>query len=187
MAFNPVREKHMSDINILQNEFPEWIYLPIAQQHPDLPLLRLNNKSRELPAAEPIVQSGDFAPSSHYRFWTDGACSNPTNKDARLSTWAVVVDSTTSSFERENLVQSITSIDASPDVLQCHMLGNTPGEQSAARAELCAVIQAGASAQTTNPDATSDIFTDASYVISTVEALERVNSIEKPIKLPTRI
>ena len=181
-AFHIIREKHKHVIEILQNEYPEWVYLPIAQQHPDIQLLRLTNESRQLPEGQPISNIENQTDTPHFRFWTDGACSNPTQTEARLSTWAVVVDNTVTLEQRANIVQSINSVDSSLDTLQCHMLGNTPGSQTAARAELCAVIQACVSAQATDPNATSDIFTDASYVVKTINSFEQNLCIEKPHK-----
>ena len=183
-AFQEVRDKNDYAVNLLTHEFPDWIYLPIAKQHSDIQLLRMIHESRQLPAGQCIeLNSRQFA-SPHFRFWTDGACSNPTQPEARLSTWAVAADNTMSPHERENIVHATTDIHCPMDVLQCHMLGNTPGDQSAARAELCAIIQACKSAQQTNPEATADMFTDASYVVSTIGSFADNTSIAKPHKQP---
>ena len=73
-----------------QNE--DWQYLPLVTKHPFAQMLRICLTAFQLPEALPHTD----VPMKHHRYFTDGACINPTFSDARISSWAVIRDMTCS-------------------------------------------------------------------------------------------
>ena len=115
------------------------MYLPIAHEHEDVPLLRLIQNTRTFPQVSEAVVSGN---STHLTFWTDGACKYPTDKQARMSAWAVIQDTCDDNDTRESFAENIQNLEVSQVGLRCAATGLTAGKQSAGRAELSAIVAA---------------------------------------------
>lgn len=114
---------------------------------------------------------------SHLRFYTDGACSNPTIPHLRVSSWSIVCDFTCAEAQRISVAQALSDLHMQNQWLQCVLTGITSGFQSAARGELTAVVE---TCKLANGVATCEqvtIVTDAQYVINVV-AIIRLGLVE---------
>ena len=172
-ALADVRSIHPEAIGILQNDRPQWIYHVLAQKYPQSDVIL-----RVLSSIPPVRNDDVELPSfSHLRFYTDGACSNPTIPHLRVSSWSIVCDFTCDEAQRISVAQALSDLHMQNQWLQCVLTGITSGFQSAARGELTAVVE---TCKLANGVATCEqvtIVTDAQYVINVV-AIIRLGLVE---------
>jgi ribonuclease HI len=110
------------------------------------------------------------------RFFTDGACENPTNPFFRRSAWAIILDLSKSAEHRSAILQQSASQMEFTNLFQCLGTGLTIGKQSIDRAELTAVVTACRwSVHVARCRAT--LFTDSQYVINVVNKIRRFGSV----------
>ena len=163
-----IRENHQKACNILTHDRPQWIYNPIARlcDHEDV--------LRQLVGAIPQnFSSCEVQPNnSHLRFYTDGACNNPTEESIRIAGWAVVCDSSPNVSTREQSCAMFTSHEYRTPFLTCVATGLVSGSQSAARGELTAFVTACKSAVDSEDCISAEIYTDAQYILNTVALIE---------------
>ena len=165
--FEELRSKHKEAVEILSHKRPDWVYHPIAHESPDIPLF--SGIHDNLQQVEPAVVSAQD--KTHHRYYTDGACSDPTNINCRRSGWAVIQDITDHNKQREDLAAMCSPERWQVPKLQCLVTGLTHGNQSAARAELCALLEATRHAVNSENCITAEFIVDAQYVINVVGKL----------------
>ena len=167
-----IRQLHPDAVAILAHHKKDWRYHPITclptdyehvQQcittttfNPDLPDLNLGGQS--------------------VRFFTDGACENPTNPFFRRSAWAIILDLSKSAEHRSAILQQSASQMEFKNLFQCLGTGLTTGKQSIDRAELTAVVTACRwSVHVARCRAT--LFTDSQYVINVVNKIRKFGPV----------
>ena len=172
-----IRNKHPEALHTLKEICPEWIYLPLARQHRDVELLRTIFQARKIP--EPITLHNTYRQGlQHYRCFTDGSCILPTDQTCRRSSWAVIQDIAESDDQRKSQTCNIQTLTESLHVpnLQCVRVSLTHGAQSAARAELCAIVYATQCVCFTNPQASGEFHTDSQYVCDVISVVSTVST-----------
>ena len=174
-----IRDKHPKAIETLCSCRPGWVYLPIAHEHEDVPLLRLIQNTRTFPQVSEAVVSDN---SSHLTFWTDGACKYPTDKQARMSAWAVIQDTCDNDDTRESFAENIQNLEVSQVGLRCAATGLTAGKQPAGRSELSAIVAACKISKQTGEHVTMDVHTDAQYACNVVANIVQPSYGYKPHK-----
>lgn len=177
-----IRDKHPNAVETLGVRRPGWVYLPIAHEHKDVPLLRLIQNTRAFPQVPEATLQDDPDNGSHLTFWTDGACKYPTDKQARMSAWAVIQDTCENDNKREALAGGIKNLEVSQVGLRCAATGLTAGKQSASRAELSAIVAACTIAKQTGDHVTMEVHTDAQYACNVVANIVQPSIMHKPHK-----
>ena len=163
-ALTDVRTAHPEAVEILSKDRPQWIYNLLAQKSP-----YIYGIHKILSSLPPVSHSDVEIPNfSHLRFYTDGACSNPTIPHLRVSSWSVVCDMTPDEAFRVQVAQTISDHVVQTQWMQCVPTGITSGFQSAARGELMAVVETCKLANKVETCRHVTIVTDAQYVINVV-------------------
>ena len=167
-----VRSDHTSACNVLVHERPEWIYLPIPRQCEHVVLLRAFLKTVKEP--EPKLPQGE---RPFRRFFTDGGTRQPKSPLARIATWSVVEDVSTSDEQQKGVLDFLFVDKPKFPLFQVTDVGIVPGEQTVARAELFAVVIAAEKADRSQPLVPTEFVTDASYVCHIIR-LMRLGLVE---------
>ena len=166
--FEAIRSEHKEAIHILEVSRPNWLYHPIATQARETPLIK--DVLQNIPA---VVTPDDVGHSmKHHRYYTDGACENPTCLDIRRSAWAVVQDVSRCTSEREREAANVSLTTWQVPHFHTIVTGFTHGTQSPARAELLALTHACRHAVASRECESAEICVDAQYVINVVKKLE---------------
>ena len=167
-AIEHIRHKHRDAIDVLTDQRPQWIYHPIAQLSEKQILLR-----RFLEAIPDGTHSCEVScTTSHLRFYTDGACHNPTDEHIRVAGWAVVCDSSPNVTSREEAFAWFTPDEYRNPFLTCIATGLVSGSQSAARGELSAFVTACKTAVANTDCLSAEIYTDAQYILNLIALIE---------------
>ena len=167
-AVEHIRHQHQDALDVLINHRPQWIYHPIAQLSDKQAVLH-----RSLEAIPDGTQPCEVPNStSHLRFYTDGACHNPTDENIRVAGWAVVCDSSPSTVSREEACAWLTPDEFRTPFLTCIATGLVSGPQSAARGELSAFVTACKTAVADINCISAEIYTDAQYILNLIAIIE---------------
>ena len=169
--FQKVRMRHQGALKVLSEDFPSWIWLPIAYEHNDAPFLRtvMQNKphiSQNNPAQWGFPQSGVI------HVYTDGSCVNSNDRDSRRAGFSVVVDLAENDDERAVLLEKYANTGVVPEVFRILTTAHVSGNQTPARGELSAVAHFLRSIETFNLSEIRCVFhSDASYVLNVIEKI----------------
>ena len=171
--FREIRDKHQTAIRLLQSTRQDWVYLPIARSFQDKSFIKtLNNSRKSLDPNVFELQMPDDLQHPTLRFYTDGSCINPMQEDAKLAGWAVIQDCSINEDDREEIIMATKHIKSNIPKMQCVATGVVTGKQTAARAELTAVLFATELSCLKHPQHNVEIFTDAQYVCNVIDAIE---------------
>ena len=169
-AWVDIRAKHQDAVDLLRGMRSDWIYLPFARKHENVDLLQTIFNTRLVP--EPIVLEKIRLGEDrvHFRMFTDGACVMPTDRTCRRASWAVIQDIACDHHQRSIQGHSIRHLNDNTCVpnLRCTAVSLLHGQQTAARAELMAIVYAIRCVCLTDAGATADITTDSQYVVQTI-------------------
>ena len=163
-----IREDFASACDILKNQRPEWVYLPIPRQHEMCLLLRAYLKLIKPPII-PMPVHGD---GQELRFFTDGGAINPTSGWARIATWSVVQDISVSQDQRFDVSGYFLGPQPKFPCFKVAALGVVHGEQTVSRGELLALVTAARIACKHEPPMLTEFVTDASYVCNIVRLVK---------------
>ena len=163
-AVEHIRAKHQKAVAILTDVRPQWIYHPIAHTSEKQSFLR-----QFLQAIPDGTLPGDVScTNTHLRFYTDGACQNPTDENIRIASWAVVCDTSPNPACREETCTWFTPEKYESPFMSCIRAGIVSGTQTAARGELSAFVMACKTAVQSHTCLTAEIFTDAQYILNLI-------------------
>ena len=171
-SFQDIRDQFPDAVGILEGERPEWSYLPIPRASPQAELCHLlfHNFPKH---DDPTPFSYEEVPS-WVTFYTDGGAIHPQIPDARISSWAVVQDMSTGLSDRKAVADYAFGPSPKLPLFKTVAVGLTPGPQSAARAELYAILVAIKTALKI-PSLPHVLFvTDASYVCSIIKKIVKL-------------
>ena len=166
-ATRQCREAHPDACLTLTNN-ENWQYLPIVVKHEHVRQFQQCIQAIQLPEAE---LHGD-RPMKFHRYFTDGACINPTVADARISSWAIVRDMAIDGDHALAMTQLALESQSMCPLLQVAMMGITSGRQTISRGELTAFTLAVESAILDCEMEATEIVTDSQYVINVVHFFE---------------
>ena len=166
--FRDLRIQHSEAVNLLQQNI-DWTYHPILKVIPGIQQLQEILQRIPPPERIPIVANVN----SHHRYYTDGACENPTLPMIRRSSWAVIQDLTDNQVTRDQLAAYITPENMVTSNLKCLQTGLTHGAQTVARAELIALTQACQHAIDTPSCQSAEFVVDAQYVINVTHLIQK--------------
>ena len=173
--FQEVRDKHMEAIRIFRDEYPDWVWHPIAYQHSDTAFFQNVITNRPRPDS-PDISSWQIEDGQKINVFTDGSCCFSNDPQARRSGYAVILDLTKSDEQRLDILQQFAMDGKIPDVFQVFMVALVSGKQNAARGELSAVTQIVKGMYRSQfANVCMDIHTDASYVIQAIEKIVHQN------------
>ena len=166
-CFQHIRNDHPDAVRILKERRPSWVYMPIAQKHPDF------DSSHFVFSKFP--HASEFAPcfNKHQNgvatFYTDGGAIHPQYGDARLASWSVVQDISCSGDDRRLSVDF--AFCKKPHIPMFHTIavGLVPGPQTSGRGELYALLVAIRSASLMDRSLSIVFVTDAQYAITVIE------------------
>eukprot|EP00438_Fugacium_kawagutii_P016345 Skav208943 [mRNA] locus=scaffold1880:173413:178702:+ [translate_table: standard] len=162
-----VRHKHKDACVILDTTRPDWVFHPIAklpaQHHVYMACIQALTYT-------PDVQHIADLPM-HPRFYTDGACENPTISQYRRASWSVTLDLSKDEEDRAVSLQACTPSQSMPPQFRCAMVGLTKGQQCIARSELFAVVKACELVVFHQHTTGATLYTDSQYVINVVRFL----------------
>eukprot|EP00435_Cladocopium_sp_Y103_P010826 s4539_g2.t2 len=96
-----IRDKHAEAVDVLVDHRPEWNFIPLARAHPDQLLQHAFVATIPVRMECEVVQ-----PETAVTFYTDGGALFPADPCARISSWAVVVDTTNVSIPDIQLMAS---------------------------------------------------------------------------------
>ena len=166
-CFENLRNNHKEAIRILEDIRPNWIYHPVAVQSDETSLI-----VGVLQAIPPVESSSVVQNSTkHHRYFTDGACENPTHSNIRRSAWAVVQDLSNDSLDREREAALVSPYNWQVPHFKTVVTGFTHGHQSPARAELLALWHACEHAIAAEQCESAEFIVDAQYVINVIKTL----------------
>eukprot|EP00438_Fugacium_kawagutii_P009093 Skav206636 [mRNA] locus=scaffold166:28795:33171:- [translate_table: standard] len=169
-----VRRGHKDACVILETTRPDWVFHPIAklpaQHHVYMACIQALTYT-------PDVQHIADLPV-HPRFYTDGACENPTISQYRRASWSVTLDCSIDAEERAASLQACTPSQSMPPQFRCAMVGLTKGQQCIARSELFAVVKACEIVAFHQHTTGATIYTDSQYVINVVRFLRTGRRLE---------
>ena len=165
--FANIREIHKEAIHILEQVRPKWIYHPVTYQSEETSLIE--GVLHAIPPVESINQV--VTSTSHHRYFTDGACENPTHTTIRRSAWAVVQDFSEHSSVREKEAALVSPTNMIVPQLKTLVTGFTHGIQSPARAELLALLHACEHAIAAEHCVSAEFIVDAQYVINVINKM----------------
>ena len=135
-ALTEIRQEWKATCQFISHDRPEWIYLPIPRQHPEVMILRAWTQLIKEPATPLIVTMDD----RHYRFFTDGGALNPQIPCARVASWAVVQDVAQTPETRKSALDFAFGPKPVFPAFVTTSVGLVPGDQNVSRAELFAVL-----------------------------------------------
>ena len=185
MATQCIRDKHQSAVLTLSNERPEWVWLPLARDHPEKEFFRHVFNMRPMPAVHvPENQDDILQKLGKYRFYTDGACCDPTDEDARRASWGVIWDKSIDATHLNHLRDPLPEIENLFPDLSCVATGLVGGHQNAARAELSAALHATKISCSHVPPFPMEIYTDASYVLKVISQIPSIQKGCPVFKIP---
>ena len=150
------RKGHEEAIEILENQRPEWVYFPIARRHPRISEMEVFNSS----IPKPSPPENPVGNRSHRIFYTDGGCTYPTDRYARMSSWSIV-----EVFHDEVEQEQHLAEDQIP-IFRSVGLGLVSGKQTASRGELMALDLTIQSIIFDEVCESADIFVDAQYLLN---------------------
>lgn len=161
-------ENHAEACEILRQNL-NWQYLPLVTRHPNVDHLHDCICNIQLPDVFKHVERS----MKYHRYFTDGACINPTIADARISSWAVVRDMSRSDEHALAMTQLAVETAVMCPFLQVVSMGITPGRQTISRGELAAIVMAVECASLDEGMEKADIATDSQYAINVIAFLEK--------------
>ena len=174
-AFQDVRTAFPDAIRILTDERPEWAYLPVPRASPDADVCHV--LFHNFPKCDDPVPFPFETVPNEVTFYTDGGAIHPQIPDARISSWAVVQDMSCCRNDRQAVADFAFGPSPKLPLFKTVAIGLTPGSQSAARAELYALLVAIKTALKI-PGSPKIIFvTDASYVCRCIEKFVQVHAV----------
>lgn len=132
-----VRTRHPEAVSILQNDRPDWVYIPLAHSSPEVVLQRAFLKTIKMESDLP-----QFDVVNKITLYTDSGAINPSDPDARLASWAVVDDTSDLSVKDTQVVSEHMGSSLHCPLLKVVGCGLAYGHQSAARGELLAFCHA---------------------------------------------
>ena len=180
-----IRDKHLEAVRNLTEERPEWVWLPLARAHDECEFLRFVFHTRTLPevhSLENFADNLDDVPK--LRFYTDGACSDPTDEEARRASWGIIWDTSSHDSLGVGFPNRISNVDVKLPDLTCVATGLVGGVQTPARAELSAILHATKISCSYNPPKPTEIYTDASYVMNVVKNIPSIQQGNPVFKIP---
>lgn len=158
-SMDEVRTRHPEAVSILQNDRPDWVYIPLAHSSPEVVLQRAFLKTIKVESDLP-----QFDAVNKITLYTDGGAINPSDPDARLASWAVVADTSDLSVKGTQVVSEHMGSSLHCPLLKVVGCGLAYGHQSAARGELLAFCHALRVAEKYDNGIETFIVTGASYV-----------------------
>ena len=167
--FQKVRDRHREAIMILLEEYPQWIWHPIALQHGDTAFFQSVITNRPRPNS-PDLHPWKIEDGQKIQVYTDGSCCLSSDIQARRSGYAIILDFSQNDTQRLELLQQFARDGKIPDVFQVFLVAQVSGKQTPARGELSAVtdlVKGLAKPHLSN--VCLDIHTDASYVIQVIK------------------
>ena len=178
-AMQPVRLKHKNAVKTLRLFRPEWVDLPIARRHQDVPFLNMIHASWKEPELEDIdLHIDSCAPvSQHFVFYTDGACKYPTIKHAKYASWAIIQDISTNQQHQIDAINELRQWPDENNSLHVCATGLVVGKQSPARAELTALVLVAETVAAFSDMATLEVYTDAQYGCNMIDAILNTHQV----------
>ena len=169
-AWRDIRAKHHDAVELLGGCRSDWIYLPLAKRHDDVDILQTIFNARIVPEPVVLEKTKISEDQVHFRLFTDGACVMPTDRTCRRASWAVIQDITCDHHQRSIQGRSVRHLNDNTCVpnLRCTAVNLLHLQQTAARAELMAVVYALKCVCLTDAGATADLTTDSQYVVQTI-------------------
>jgi hypothetical protein len=162
-----IRNEFHHVCTMLRDTRPEWIFLPLPRQHEMCLLLRAYIKLIK----PPIIPHAFDTEASELRFFTDGGAINPACAPARIATWSVVQDLSTSDKHRHDASGFLRGPEPKFPCFKVAALGIVHGEQTVSRGELLAILTAARIAAKCNPKKPTEFVTDASYVCNVINLI----------------
>ena len=136
--YHKVRLQHQEAVKILSDEFPSWVWLPIAYEHHDAPFLRIVTQNKP-PIAQNDPSQWGLPESGVIHIYTDGSCINSNGRDARRAGFSVVIDLAENDHVRAVHLKNYAETGELPEVFRILTIAHVSGNQTPARGELSAV------------------------------------------------
>ena len=133
-----VRLQHQEAVKILSDEFPSWVWLPIAYEHHDAPFLRVVTQNKP-PIAQNDPSQWGLPESGIVHVYTDGSCINSNDCDARRAGFSIVMDLAENDNVRAVHLKNYAETGEVPEVFRILTMAHVSGNQTPARGELSAV------------------------------------------------
>ena len=174
------RLKHKHAVKVLQKYRPEWVDLPIARRHVDVPFLNMIHDSWTEPTLDDFelhCEPGVTPPGQHLVFYTDGACKYPAIKHAKYASWVVIQDLSYDAQQQIDILESLPTWPDENNSLFVCATGLVVGKQSPARAELTAVVLTTEKVALSHPLTTMVIHTDAQYGCDVIKTIQNSDSV----------
>ena len=124
-AKNDRRMQHSAAVGLLQQN-PDWTCHPILTLVPGIQ--QIQDILQRIPPPEPIPVIERH--HSHRRYFTDGACENPTQPLIRRRAWAVIQDLSEDNLMRDKLTAFVSPTSMASSHLTCIQTGLTHGATS---------------------------------------------------------
>ena len=160
-----VRDRHPFALQVLTSQRPEWVHGPYATLADVQDVSHLVFARRPPPAwPAPVAVPSVPGQACLLTLFTDGGCLHPAVPAARVASWSVVQDTAPAPVHRNRAMDLWAQHGFLPPALQVVAMGGVPGRQTAARAELCAALQAVRLARVSGCPA-CEIVTDSTYVL----------------------
>ena len=166
--FQRIRDNHLEAVKIISDEYPQWVWHPIAIQHSDTAFFQSVISNRPRPDS-PDLNVWNIQDGQTIQVYTDGSCCFSNDPQARRAGYAVILDFSQNDEQRLKILQQFAKEGKIPDIFQVFMVAKVSGKQSPARGELSAVtelIKGFSKPHLAN--LCLDIHTDAAYVIQAI-------------------
>ncbi len=167
--YNSIRMQHPEAVHILREKFPLWIWHPISYRHSEVNFHDIVMHTKNMPEIPEIYYTND---NQQLVFFTDGACCDVTDPESRRAGFAIIQDVSEGDEQKMRALEKYSKDGQIPDCFQVVSSSHTPGMQTPARSELCAVALLLQSLDSQNVQVPVYIHTDASYVIKAVRHAE---------------
>ena len=182
-ALLDVRKKHPQAIDTLSKTRPEWCYIPIARQHPEILVQRVwlqHHAKHEQGVTYSCIKQDEMW------FFTDGGCIHPTDPEARIASWAVVQGTYDRQQQHSRWQLHQTNVITDTTWTDGHRtlgLGIVPGDQTAARGEIYAISIAVKEAIQCPLHSVIHFVTDSQYVCDTISWIQKDRPLQCHYKM----
>ena len=167
--YSSIRKEHSEAVHILTEKFPLWIWHPISYRHPEAHFHDMVMHTKNMPEIPDIHYTDN---DQQLVFFTDGACCDAMDPEARRAGFSIIQDVSKGDEQKIRALEKYSKDGKIPDCFQVVSASHTPGMQTPARSELCAVALLLQSLDSHKVQVPVFIYTDASYVIKAVRHAE---------------
>lgn len=139
-SFTEIRQSHAEHVDILVDECPDIVDLPVVHMHPHYEFHDALLCSMPEPCGVADMPSHCWKDLQRPTFYTDGSCRYPQSPATCFSAYAIVIDLCDSDERRSDLADVYKTQNVIPGTLQTIMVARTKGRQTIHRAEISALL-----------------------------------------------